>query len=407
MYWHDRLATWCERGLLEQIWQDAKESSEQERRIYARHHYIAHLYYAHRWSDLFEILDKGTYGLAKERYDISTRSYIQDLDYGRRAACGSETFEEGLNALPHLWRYTLLRCSLRSRADQYPLELFQLLLALNREQEALGYAEWLTDPVHKVAVFQTIAEHLARQATRRAESQQLSLRAYKIAHSTTDSYQQVLALGVLASALAEAQRWEQAEPIWKQAEQVACSITESNQQAWALQALAGSLANAQRWEQAEQVARSITDIDQQAWALQALAGALAKAQRWEQAEQVAYSITDSYQQAQGLQALASALVQAQRWEQAEPIWKQATQVACSITDSDQQSQALQDLVRALLKIGDYKGVLGLVQRSWLQVETRESAFQNFSLALGIISLKPEMGYILYEAFQSVNTFLHN
>ncbi|HYU75105.1 MAG TPA: AAA family ATPase, partial [Ktedonobacteraceae bacterium] len=114
--WHAVIATWCEQGQLSQIWQETKDVVEQGRREYTRRHYAAHLYYARRWQHLFDLLDEGSYGQAKEHYDVSTRSYVQDLDFGRQAAARNEgTLEEGLALLSQLWRFTLLRGSLRSR----------------------------------------------------------------------------------------------------------------------------------------------------------------------------------------------------------------------------------------------------------------------------------------------------
>lgn len=93
------------------------------------------------------VLDTVEYGKAKIRDDPSTRSYVQDLDLGRQAASWERwTLEEGIALLPYLWRYTLLRCSLTSQADKYPLAAFQLLILLKRKQEAVGLAELLTDP---------------------------------------------------------------------------------------------------------------------------------------------------------------------------------------------------------------------------------------------------------------------
>jgi len=438
--WHAVLATWCEKGGLSLIWKDVNDPGEQERRRYARQHYMAHLYWARRWQDLFEVLDEGSYGHAKERYDVSTRSYLQDLDFGRQAAAWSGwMLEEALEHLPHLWRYTLLRCSLRSRADQYPLELFRLLLLLGREQEAVGHAELLTNPKRKALVLQSIAEHLSEQPTREAESQQLSRRAYEIAcsisdsemqaqalrelaaalvqaqrweqaeeiaRSISDSEQQAGVLGALAASLAQAQRWEQAERLWTQAEEVARSISDSKQQAGVLGALGASLAQAQRWEQAEEVARSISDSKQQAGVLGALGASLAQAQRWEQAEEVARSISDSKQQAWALRLLGASLAQAQRWEQAEEVarsisesywqawalsdlatalvqaqrWEQAEEVACSISESYWQAWALRSLGASLAQAQRWEQA----ERLWTQAEEVARSISNSKQQAGAL-----------------------
>ena len=569
---HERL----ELNLLENF-----ERMPSERRQYTLLRLAQHLYDAQEWPHLFMMLDMHQYGWAKLHYDPSTFSYARDLDFGRRAATWSGwRLEESLGLFPHLWRYTFLRCSLKSRANQYPSKLFHLLLLLGREQEVLGLAELLTDPSHQALVFQSIAEYLSMQPVRKAESLQISLRAHEIAGSISDSKQQAWALRRLAEALVQTQRWEQAEKVarsisdsnmqsevledlagalaraqrweqaeevacsissnpkrarvsmkivgalaqaqrWEQAERVACSISSSSARACAFSALAGALTQAQRWEQAEsfwtlaaEVARPISDSDERAWTFSALAGALtqaqrweqaesfwtlaaeaarsisnsderarvsmklveamAQAQRWEQAEEVARSIPNSYQRVWVLTMLAEALAQAQRWEKAEEVarsisssadnkqktrafcalavaleqdhrqeqaerawerakgaasvstmysdkngalkelagalvrtqrWEQAEEIARSISDSKQQAAALKNLIEVLIKYYKHDRILHLVQRSYLQAETRDFALQEISLAAGLISLKPEIGIALYEAFKWVDTFL--
>ena len=149
-----KLANVCEQGDLSIIWDDIKRNAvEQSRREYARKYYITHLYLAQAWQRLFEVLDTVQYGKAKLRNDPSTRSYALDLDLGRQATMWEGwTIDEGIALLPRLWQYTLLRCSLTSRADRYPEEAFRLLVLLGRKQEALGLAELLTDPAKKVRV---------------------------------------------------------------------------------------------------------------------------------------------------------------------------------------------------------------------------------------------------------------
>lgn len=59
------------------------------------------------------MLDDGRYGNNKIAHDPSTYTYALDLNLGRRNAARSAlSLEDGLARLPHLWRYTLLSCSL-------------------------------------------------------------------------------------------------------------------------------------------------------------------------------------------------------------------------------------------------------------------------------------------------------
>lgn len=160
---HRRFVAWCEQHGLDEIWKDtALDLAEQERRRYARQHYIAHLYEAGQWEQLFEVLDEGRYGKAKLASDPSTRLYALDLDLGRRAAASSHwNLQQAIQHLPHLWRYTLLRSSLASRADRYPEEAFKAMLVLGYEQRAIGLAELLTKPAYQASIFLLIARHLS------------------------------------------------------------------------------------------------------------------------------------------------------------------------------------------------------------------------------------------------------
>lgn len=120
---------------------------------------------------------------------------------------------------------------------------------------------------------------------------------------------------------------------------------------------------------------------------------------WEQAKEIAYAIKDSYQQADALRELVRSLALAQCWEQAEGVMR-------SIKDSYIQVQALQSLVEVLLNRGSHEKAVSLVQHSWLQTETRTSAFQIFSSVIpGLLVLQPDMGIPLYHAFQWVDAFL--
>ena len=153
------------------VWEEERHDLvEQSRREYARKYYITHLYLAQARQRLFEVVDAVPYGKAKLRNDPSTRSYALDLDLGRQATIWEGwTIDEGMALLPRLWQYTLLRCSLTSRADRYPEEAFRLLVLLERKQEALGLAELLTGPAKQVRVLQHIAEQLREQANEESE----------------------------------------------------------------------------------------------------------------------------------------------------------------------------------------------------------------------------------------------
>jgi transcriptional regulator with XRE-family HTH domain len=214
--WHKRLAQWCEGSNISTIWQDVKHDVIEQRRCeYARQHYLTHLYHAHEWQRLFEVLDAVQYGKAKIRDDPSTRSYAHDLDLGQQAAIWEGwTVKDGITLLPRLWRYTLLRCSLTSRADQYPLVAFRLLVLLGRKQEALGLAELLTKPANKVRALLQIAEQAREQPNQERDwLATLLLRASEIARTIERGEAQAEVLERLGMALVQAQQWERAEAV--------------------------------------------------------------------------------------------------------------------------------------------------------------------------------------------------
>jgi hypothetical protein len=371
-YYHARIAAWCEQGSPSLIWVDVKEPTEQERRVYARKHLIAHFYFADQWERLFAILDDGSYGRAKERYDVSTRSYLQDLDFGRRAAAwDSWTQEQVLTYLPRLWQYTLLRCKLRSRSDNYPDELLLLMLLLGREQEVLGHVELLTDPVRKTTTLQMVAEYLATQSGRQAECEQLFCRVHDLARSIEAPDKQVERLRSLTKTLAEVQNWELAE-------KVARSIIKIEMQALALIELGSSLARAQNWERAERVWRQVEEITRsisepdkrdkvlkeldrvqmrklinreysiitganQAKAWVDLANQFAGVQTWEQAGKIVRSIIKDNMRAGVWGELIAALVKVQRHKLAKIVHIKTEEIVRSLTESDEQANALRKL----------------------------------------------------------------
>jgi hypothetical protein len=217
------------------------EGMSPERRQYTLARLVQHLYDAQEWPRLFEVLDAGQYGRAKVQNDFSMRSYMQDLDLGRRAAAWEGwSLKKGIIYLPHLWRYTLLRSSMASRADQYPREAFQLLLLFGEERKAIGLAELLTNPQFKIDILLLIGSHLFEQQDRELEGLQLFKRVFTITETLEDSWR-ARALRELGTALAQAQQWSEAE-------RVIAAIPNDSDRVRTLSALGTALAQAQQWE---------------------------------------------------------------------------------------------------------------------------------------------------------------
>jgi tetratricopeptide (TPR) repeat protein len=257
---HLHLANWCEKGNVSIIWEDVKYSpGEQGRREYARKYYVTHLYLSQEWQQpqkqrLFEILDTVQFGQAKIRNDPSTRSYTLDLDLGRQATTWEGwTLEEGIALLPRLWQYTLLRCSLTSRADQYPEEAFRLLVLLGRTQEALGLAELLTYPAKKVRVLRYIAEQLREQAKEGSAWLELLMRAIEVARTIRDRTERASALRALGTTLVQAGQWTEAERVIR-------TIQDKYEHARALSNMAITMARTDKLEK-------ILHLTQRSWRL--------------------------------------------------------------------------------------------------------------------------------------------
>ena len=352
--WHSTLASWCKLRGLSLIWENVLHNEgEQSRRLYARHYYLIHLYEARQWERLFEELDAGQYGRSKLHFDPSMRLYTQDLNCGRSAtAWEGWGLEEGIALLPQLWSYTLLQCSLASRADNYPEEAFELLLLLKREPEALNLVELLTDPAYKVRVLSHIAKRLNEQLDRQTEGVQMLIRACTVSNIIQDVEERAVILSEIAGALAHMQQWEQANDVCIEA----VSLTKKGVSDWALRHLSNALAHTQQWEQAKTIIHSMERASEKVLALSDLGSALSRAQQqdhataiWEEAEVIIDTIEKSYEKALALGFLEIALAQSERREQAEEIWKSTRDSINGIPDSSSKHQMLCDLGSRLVQ----------------------------------------------------------
>jgi tetratricopeptide (TPR) repeat protein len=351
---HARLAAWCAQGGLAAIWQETR-GVEQERRQYARRHYLTHLYHAQDYQQLFAVLDAGSYGRAKLHWDPSTRSYAEDLELGRQAAARDGlTFDEGLYLLPYLWRYSLLRGALASRADKLPDEYFTTLLLLGEVQHALDLTELRTYATRRAQTLCKIGAHLAVQPGRAVDGQQVLARATQVAQGIADEYKRAKVLTAIATALAQVRQADTAQALLWEAQQVAQGIADEYERAEALIAIAQALAQVGQvdtaqtllWE-AKQVAQSIADAWQQNRALAAIAQALAQVGRVEEAQQVAQGIVGDGARAEALIAIAQALAQVGQVDTAQALLWEAQQVAQGIVGDGARSEALTAIAQVL------------------------------------------------------------
>jgi hypothetical protein len=214
--YHQHLVAWCEGEAhnIHSIWEDVSNHMlEQERRRYARQHYIMHLAAARAYKRLWAVIDAGDYGNAKRANDPSTLSYVQDLDIARRSVivATAGTVDAQIRALPRMWRYSLLRCSLSNRADSYPEALFLALVALGRSYEAINLAELLSAPLTQSARLQAIGHALLRRGDESGLS--LLLRAARIAEDASATIERVQRLCAITTLLFYEKQSDDAETI--------------------------------------------------------------------------------------------------------------------------------------------------------------------------------------------------
>jgi tetratricopeptide (TPR) repeat protein len=399
--YHRRLAEWCEEGHggLAVIWQNIEDDKvAQFRREYVRQHYITHLYRAKEYTKLFEVLNEGNYGRGKLSHDLSTRSYAQDLDLGREAATLENwSFEEGLSLLPELWRYSLLRCSLASRADNYPAEWYEGMVLVGCQQEAIGLAELLTNPEKKAYVIGGIGWAMWKDGDvgQKQEAWVLLGRALEVAHQIEDDFFRDQALNWVAEALARADEGEQTSQLleelreldyqegvvlpidlnvkaadtlvmagdYEAAQELARSIKDCDCRARALSVVAKMLARVDEVERANQLLKEAQEIadqvgeqsnDSREKALKGIAQVQAEAGKYEAVQEITDQIEDISIRQEALIGVAVALTRAGKHEAAQEI-------ADQIEDYYSREKALKGMAQVQARAGNYKEALEMAR----------------------------------------------
>lgn len=396
---HQKLVNWCESGQggIDIIWQESKyDVAEQHRRLYARRHYIAHLIAAKNWERLWEVIDRGDYGHGKLRHDPSTRNYALDLDLVRQAtiSAAEDDYGVGVELIPRLWRYSLLRCSLASQADNCPEELFEALVLLGRAQEAYARAELLTDPIRKARCIANIDVQQGRRKDVARIQEHLLDRAIDIARMAPGDDQRATALLEIAQVQATSKAWESAL-------EIAYMIDQNEQRSRAFSAVAEAAAQVglkdtanDLWREAQDLVPFIERDYVRAWTLGAIAQAQARAGLWDLAMNTADGIENGFwlgetvgetlaivlrgqaqtgqceeavtvirEQAQirqyrpymatVLSEIAQICAQAGEWDKACDYWKEATALAQSLRDVDHRYvwRVLQNIAQTQSEVG--------------------------------------------------------
>lgn len=377
--WHQRLADWCASGQggLAAIWQHAPEDTlEQERRAYARQHTIVHLAAARAYAQLWTVIDTSTYGRAKRHYDPSARSYVRDLHIARQAAIDAAAGDTTAlaHALPRIWQYSLLACSLSSRVDHYPLHIFLTLVDLGRGDEAVNLAELITYAQTKARTLHDIGKAMlnrdgatALTVLRRARAYAQSVHDVKdqarILQTLTETFAAIGqwadarqcttaipdesircdTLGELALALMRSAQVAEARTTFAAAHTLAESITDPKQRAAAFANVALALAQAGATEEFAETAALARQHPKTSESLAALAHAFASTGRWADA-QACIDEMSSYTQAHELSALAVTLAEAGQFDTARSLLATARQITAKMWQHEARSETYPALV---------------------------------------------------------------
>lgn len=356
---HRQLAAWCEVDSSDLVLIERDilhDTVEQARRSYSREYYIVHLYYARQWLKMWQVLDDGTYGKLKRRYDPSTRSFAHDLDLARQSATRPEIpFEQGVSLLAKLWQYSLLRCSLASRAGSYPAPLLEVMAIIGRDLEAVGIADLLTRPEQRAEVLQVIGAYLCTVAGREQEGRQLLIRAGDIARTIEQPLRRGAALRATVQSLIFAGQVEYATAIID-------ATVDIPQRQYLLSSGVEALAQCDEWEKAWQFIEKIPIQDQESALIQgnamvALAHARARAGHWQDAQRVAAQIISPARHAFALIAIAKAMVD-QGWGEAPAVTRNAFHMAQTIGEHDERFFALVEIAYTMAQIKDREAEAG-------------------------------------------------
>lgn len=339
---HSYFVTWCAEEPPTLFWKPTHDEAKLERRRYARHYYITHLYHASLPETLFTVLDEGEFGRAKMLAEPSGQSYAQDLFLGQKAAIEDEAAAS--DALSRLWHYTFLRCSLVSRADNYPEATFRLLLRLGSEQErrALELAEMLTSPGYKKAsILALIASFLAAVPGRYLEALRLVSDSRQMVEKLTDEMQKVELLRKLADTLQLLGYDQDAEQMRDKASQISqvVGLDEEGDQAATQNIVPVWLADHTRSVGFHEEPSSKGTIHSEA------AATVREEAETLSPERSSQSVPHAHdnQKAKALLAVSLMLRPVAYWNSRDPIWREVEQLIRSLPDTEQKAFALAEL----------------------------------------------------------------
>jgi hypothetical protein len=316
---HGEIARRCEQSGIAHIWEEEEDDPvEQSRREYAGKYYVTHLYSGAQWKRLFVLLDEGEYGRAKIKHDFNTLAYARDLELGQQATMRNElSSEKKINLLPALWRYSLLRCSLGTLADNYPDLAFIIMTTLGQYQKAIATAELISDDHRKTHLLINISVKL-QDMGQKEEARQVLIHVKDVLATNVQSDPAIIQVAL--QVVAEARPFALEVLFLSEIAAMAQLIEDEEQRASILVAIAVAPSLAEAREKAEALARTIPYAALDGKTREEILETLVKAELWESATLLAQSILDDpHMRNSTLAEVIMGLLRVQEWEKARAL----------------------------------------------------------------------------------------
>jgi tetratricopeptide (TPR) repeat protein len=214
---------------------------------YARCHLSAHLMHGSMVKELGKLIEEPAWYAAQERYDPSLQAYAQDVD---RALALVE--EAGVEALPRVIAWSLLRASVGSRATGVPVAVLETMALVGQPERDLAYAALITELAQQSNAYCRIGLSLHAQG-RGTEAHNVLMSALAAAQQIVHDSSRAEALAAVAQGLAHVGDRERALPLLDQALTDAQQIEDNSSRAYTLVAVARALAQVGDRARAQQV----------------------------------------------------------------------------------------------------------------------------------------------------------
>jgi tetratricopeptide (TPR) repeat protein len=185
---------------------------------------------------------------------------------------------------------------------------------------------------------------------------------------------------------------------------VARAIPESSEKAEALRDVAVAYARDHSWEDALKIVGEINDerIRDEAWG--AIAREYAGAGQWMPALSIFGKMQNRDQRKEVLQACGAFLARSTNINWSERI-AQSELTARHLDQSAEKASLLVSMADALAREDRDLELIHLIQRSWLQIGTKDDCQHLFAIVYGVLLHNPEICNDFYRAFEWAGTFV--